>query len=154
MFFGRFNNNADDTFVALEINNGFLATRVKICSSEFYLETKENIYSNGDQHLVRLFRNEGQFQFYVDNILQMEVTVQTCDFNGDNLLFGGKLPATIPTGRRRRQALTSNTDINDFSGVSNYKGTLQDIQLDNYFLLLFNTSAVTESSMVPVQVSL
>ncbi|XP_052789096.1 protein crumbs-like isoform X2 [Mya arenaria] len=140
LFFGKYNGNDADTFVTLEVDNGNLSVRIKVCSAEHYVQTIENRYADGEQHLVRLVRNSGQFNFSVDGIVQQSVGVDYCDFQGENLLFGGKLPDTITTGRRRRQTTTSVMDINNFSQVVNYKGTIQDVQLGDMSLLFYNLS--------------
>lgn len=142
MFFGNYLRAGDeDTFVTLELYNGHLGVRIKFCSVERYVTTNGDGYNDGNQHLVRLQLEGNSILLSVDDTLQLNETVTVdsgCLFNSSFLIFGGTVPGTASVGRRKRETL--NTAVTDFSSVVSYKGTIQDVQLNNLSLQFFENS--------------
>lgn len=135
MYFGNDLQSSQVTFVSLEFESGHLGVRMKFCDFEKYTLTPSDTFADGNQYLVIVQKDVDSVKLYVDNVMQFDelVSTPTCDFNSTYLIFGGSVPHS-GTIRRRRSSVT---DVTDFSSVDSYKGTVQDVQLNDKFTLQF-----------------
>ncbi|KAH3796462.1 hypothetical protein DPMN_150030, partial [Dreissena polymorpha] len=150
LYFGsNYTGNDADTYVTLEINNGYLATRIRMCNSSHYIQSREKRYADGEQHLVLLLKNTNSFSLYINNALQnMVVTANPCTFNGNNLFFGGKRPNQSKDRRRRQTA-----NDQDLFNLPAFKGTIQDVQIGNYSLQFYPLNDPTLSPLRAISVT-
>lgn len=119
--------------MTLELESGHFKVRLNLCAGvENYFLTANDMYSDGEQHLVRYYRNGGNFMFYVDNNLEHydDTIPSDCNFDGDLIYFGGRTPPAL-----------------SFATVSPYKGTVQDIQLQGFSLQFYPLSDASLSDL-------
>ncbi|XP_053380724.1 protein crumbs-like isoform X2 [Mercenaria mercenaria] len=141
------------TFVTLELESGHLKVRLKFCSLEKIFLSNDDGYSDGQQHLVKFYRKSNIFMFYADeNLVHAENVPDNCNFNAQYLYFGGNIPQTV-SGRKKRQTIITDENVGDFSAVSPYKGTIQDVQLDQYSLQFYPLADPSLSDLLNISVA-
>ena len=134
VFFG---SNTD--FVSAELESGHITLRIHMCNLRRKVMTANGTYSDGEKHLIRLRRNQTNFMFYVGDILQYHTPdlSNDCQFSVTSLHLGGKNPFANSRKRREAVIVTEDTDIGNFDSETDFKGTLQDIQLNGNSLQIF-----------------
>ena len=116
-----------------------------MCNINRVLYDNSTTYNNGYQHFVEItFNSIGQFVMKVNHSKTAEIqinAVTNCQFQGTHLYFGGRIPSQSSTGRRKREAdpvvdaIMAN--IVDFTNITNYKGTVQDAQINDNSLQFY-----------------
>ncbi|KAK3607491.1 hypothetical protein CHS0354_010303 [Potamilus streckersoni] len=139
------------TFISLELYNGHLRSRLSYCNYSKSYDAKDNtIYSDGSQHIVYFDLQPGVFNYTVDDVQITDNSLPlNCNFSSEKLYFGGN----VTTSRKKRESVAMDpVSIGNFTGVPNYKGTIQDVQLNGYSLLFFpqNDSTITPLPVINV----
>ena len=146
VFLGNDRPASNTTFMTIEIFNGFLASRLVLCSTKKYLVANNTEINDGNQHLVgvRLFNDRHQLLYDNRVIKEDVISAGNCVFIGHVCYIGGKVPDSLRQGQRKKRSTTITIEsITDLSGIDRYKGTLQDVQLNNNAMPFFPASQNT-----------
>ena len=136
MFLG----NQGSTYITLELYKGYILSRIVLCSFRQAFYINETTFNNGAQHFTRVQLKDNMFTLNIDTFsVNDSVSSTQCPFNADYFYVGGEIPANFATGRRKRNAdfRISMDDISSLTSVGRYKGTIQDIELNNQKLLFY-----------------
>ncbi|XP_052094473.1 protein crumbs-like isoform X1 [Mytilus californianus] len=128
------------TYVTLELYQGYILSRLVLCSFRQAFYINETMFNNGAQHFTRVKLKDNMFTLNIDTFsVNDTVSLAQCPFNAEYLYVGGEIPKNFAAGRRKRTAdfTISMDDISSLTSVGRYKGTIQDIELINQKLLFY-----------------
>ncbi|XP_056011712.1 protein crumbs-like isoform X4 [Ostrea edulis] len=148
--------NDDSTFLTLEIFQGKLASRLMLCNTQTILFIMDNqtVLNDGQQHFVGVeFLSGDKLQLIRNgNPIQPHAILPTgsCDIDAKYLMFGGEIPQSMKqSGRVRRDTVVINVNGNlipKLTQLGNYKGTIQDAEINDNRLVFFPGNTTVESN--------
>ena len=129
------NNNVLPSFFSLLLQDGKVVANLNWCNSTYYKTRQE--YANGERHFLKVVITPRQFNLYVDKLKEELPLQETCNFNASKL-YVGQVPIDF-TGRVRVRRSTTINNTNS-SSILAFKGVIQDMNLNNVFLMLNNNT--------------
>ncbi|KAK3087011.1 hypothetical protein FSP39_000290 [Pinctada imbricata] len=143
VYLGDSGSAINGTFLTVEIFDGYLASRLVLCNTKWYLWANNTKINDGNKHLVGVVLQNNVHKLLYNNQVVQEKIIQSnanCPFVGQACYFGGEVPASLrQPGRKRRSTTIVIDNLEDLTNVSRYKGTIQDAQLNNNPMPFFPT---------------
>jgi protein crumbs len=147
--------NDDSTFLTLEIFEGKLASRLMLCDTQsiHFIVDNQTMLNDGQQHFVGVeFVSGSRLQLTRNgNPVQTQTVPPTgsCQFDAQHLMFGGELPQAIKQSGRVRRDTVINVNGNlipKLTQLGNYKGTIQDAEINDNKLVFFRGNTTVASN--------
>lgn len=152
MYLGNNNN----TFLTLEMYQGKLASRLMLCNFQTitYILDNSTVINDGQQHFVGMeFHADQKLQLLRNGNVVSSNTLPSsggCPLDAPHLIFGGEIPQSLrQTGRVRRNTdvvIADGNSVPKLTDLGNFKGTIQDAELNDNKLIFFPGNTSVESN--------
>ncbi|KAM3727370.1 Uncharacterized protein ACO02O_04038 [Dirofilaria immitis] len=121
LYLGEKNSDDIGTFIALQIFDGFLNVRTRLGGKKVFEGSISDKIDDNKVHLIRLIRDRNNFTVMIDDIGRMK-------FDVENRFDHPLLADALVLGS------SENLSIDAFSSNDYFKGTLQDLHINNYIV--------------------
>ncbi|KAL5012769.1 hypothetical protein ScPMuIL_011320 [Solemya velum] len=146
LIFGDISNS----YLTLELVQGYIASRFKVCNTMKAVHSLRNGYDNGLQHFVKITANitSNTLQLSIDDSQPIVVELNldsSCLFSAEKLVFGGKISNEIK--RQKREVIDVIEADDALTNTRFFKGTIQDVELNNFKLQFYPVTDANNSNV-------
>ncbi|KAL3990494.1 EGF-like domain family protein [Acanthocheilonema viteae] len=131
LYLGEKDNDDIGTFIVLEIFNGFLNIRTRLGGKKIFVRSISDKIDDNKVHLINLIRDRNNFTITIDDIAETK-------FDVENRFDHPLLADTLILGSNEY------LPVDAFSTNDYFKGTLQDLRINNHLVPLKTLSTDIE----------